>query len=800
MATNTFTGTGVASDTSKWSLGAPPVSGDKVVIAASAVCTLDGAYVWGDDTATALTISGDLVYSRTVSASLSVIGGTVCTSGKFDMGTEASPIPAAITAVFEFNRSASMSNNKYAFDINGAGFRGFSVVGVGKTRLTAVTSVGSTTQFVVADATGWVVGDYLYMAPTSFNSSTQSVRAITNITPGSGTSATVTIGAAPTNATTVGREIVNFSRNVKIRAYSGNTHTSRLSLVGHASAVGKIILGPYEHVSGASLLDHAVVLQPGVENQMTVDGMVTHGVYSVSGSTVTSCTDNGWQVQNASSYLVSASMSNTTHVSLRDGEAITYKDSASTLDLINPIFCGHATPVYAVSSSFYNRLSHTNPIILGGAVSNFGGAQGYYPRVNACYDLTINGGRIEGINFLFNAGTISGTVSDFDFGGVLGARTPAALFSGTVYTNITFNRCKWPGTFDIPRSSAGLQTAVPAWRVESLAHNNDPTQNFRWTRAGRAKSEPTIRVSGSSSLALMPWYANRANTYSHSFILPPGATVPLMGRMRVDAVTTSASVTISSSAFSDMVVSGPVTAGVWSPWLQSVTNPTSANLSVKITYSARSTLSADGPVAYFDGIPIDPYVASVRWYGYVFDNNTYRTPDPLQGVAPSIVQDISGVAINHTTKTITVTASRTAAEVYCRAMWDLTQTANNTKPVHISSNDGVSFDTTYTVIIGAGGSIAGRYSDANGAVVSASLSGIVPMSSILIIRTDTQEILAKQIVGGSLFSINVQTLAAIPIYIVVRYGSDPFYRDWETSGVIDPVGGFSASVTQSTDQ
>jgi len=136
MATITSNGTGggLASLGASWAGGVAPVADvDKVIIAATDIIEIDGVYSWGDDTTTALTVTGRLKFSRTVTTDLTIRGGLVitdATTAVFDMGTVASPIlcggsataarSAGITATLRLNKSAVLVLNKYGISV---GFR-----------------------------------------------------------------------------------------------------------------------------------------------------------------------------------------------------------------------------------------------------------------------------------------------------------------------------------------------------------------------------------------------------------------------------------------------------------------------------------------------------------------------------------------------------------------------------------------------------------------------------------------------------------------------------------------------------
>ena len=115
MATITSAGSGLASATSTWVGGVVPVEGDKVIIAAGHVVTIDGTFTWGDDNVTAtigtaaVSVSGTLKASRSVNSNLTVKGlifVDFATHG-IDYGTEADPIPDGVTATLQLNKATT---------------------------------------------------------------------------------------------------------------------------------------------------------------------------------------------------------------------------------------------------------------------------------------------------------------------------------------------------------------------------------------------------------------------------------------------------------------------------------------------------------------------------------------------------------------------------------------------------------------------------------------------------------------------------------------------------------------------
>ena len=74
MAAITSATSGDWSSTTTWVGGVVPVEGDSVTIALGHVVTVDGTYIAGNDSTTAITVNGTLKASRSVSSSLTIKG------------------------------------------------------------------------------------------------------------------------------------------------------------------------------------------------------------------------------------------------------------------------------------------------------------------------------------------------------------------------------------------------------------------------------------------------------------------------------------------------------------------------------------------------------------------------------------------------------------------------------------------------------------------------------------------------------------------------------------------------------
>lgn len=237
MAAITSNGTGGGNSNvgGSWAGGVSPIDGDSVTIVAGDIVTLIGVNAWGDDTATAVRVSGKLSADRTANCSLSIRGDIRwLNGGERDFGSIASPILWPITCTILPNRSAVPAGGKWNIRAdNGAKL---SDVGSPATRNTQITSasgvVATGTTFDVADATGWQLGAKIVIGQTDAVLAHTETGIIFSITPTVGTAATIvlTAGVAYTH--------VQFARvgylwsNVVYRAYHGAAYPFRVHQTG----------------------------------------------------------------------------------------------------------------------------------------------------------------------------------------------------------------------------------------------------------------------------------------------------------------------------------------------------------------------------------------------------------------------------------------------------------------------------------------------------------------------------------------------------------------------------------------
>ena len=790
MAAITSASTGLWSATATWTGGVVPVSTDTVTIASPHVVTLDGSRTAGNDVAAGLTIASGatLKASRSVSCTLTMRGG-MTVNGTLDWGTVADPIPAGRVAKIIPNDSATLAQGKYKITIGQTGRASFVGATARSRNATLVSYAGSSA--VVTGATGWAVGDTLVFPPST---STDGVAGMEQVTISalsvSGAETTLTLSAALTKTHAAGWPVGNIT--------PGEVQVDCLSTTQASGFVtpGATITYPND----------VFYAENAWFNWMGNDANSAAMLYG-SGTAPATATPLAITVKKCA--LVNALCLAT----LTDRCTFTYDNTAivggntTTGYLFIPANSGkvvatNGTSIYrfyerALSKSGASASGYRNYDWSGGCISGFPAAK--QPIVGSGFeDIVLSGARIQPCTTLLGAGP--GTRLFLLDGCRFDSAQIHTAAAGRIVTVEV--RDSYPGSSELVGSIANMYADDRNY-VRVINGDGSPLTQIEAMTTRKVYRDNATSKRGTSAIRIDP-KSTAAQTYAIQFLAASGAPARLRGAIRFNSAhgtATPPSVTISGLGITPVTYTAPATADAWHEWELEVTQTSGGDGLLTLTMTAQSTNTTTSS-AWFDGVVAPPYVTRARWYGDLLqDTVPTRTADPLITYTEAAALAVAGVAIDHDAETITVTAAATAQDVWHYAIADLCQTANIARPVHISSPDGTSFATGYEVILGSGGSISGRYSDVNGAVVSAAISNIVPGSQILIVRTDTAAVMANTTVAGSLYSLNVQTASAIPISVRVRKASSaPYYQEWTTTGVIDPVGGFAATANQQPDQ
>jgi len=169
QATTTAIANGNWSSSATWSGGVPSINA-KVVIPTGVTVTYDFNDANGTSPFRWVRVDGTLRFSTTSSTRMLVDTIVVATSGTFEMGTEANPIPTSVSATVLFTDSGPISMTEDPFLI-GRGLISHgnaSIVGATKTAFVTAGSValGATTIALGSTPTGWAVGDTILITGT----------------------------------------------------------------------------------------------------------------------------------------------------------------------------------------------------------------------------------------------------------------------------------------------------------------------------------------------------------------------------------------------------------------------------------------------------------------------------------------------------------------------------------------------------------------------------------------------------------------------------------------------------------
>ena len=149
--------TGNWSSTSTWDGGFVPAACNAVNIVVGTTVTVDTSAM-----ASTTTITGNLVFSRTVNSTMTIVGGNVNVNagGTLDLGTSGSPIPSSLTSTLIL--SSGPTAGQYGLIVNSGG--NFLVYGATKAvsaPLTSNASAGAGNIQVATTGLSWNAGDVI---------------------------------------------------------------------------------------------------------------------------------------------------------------------------------------------------------------------------------------------------------------------------------------------------------------------------------------------------------------------------------------------------------------------------------------------------------------------------------------------------------------------------------------------------------------------------------------------------------------------------------------------------------------
>lgn len=682
MAAITTAGSGNWTSTTvnaPWPSGTVPTNADDVTIAKNHVVTLDATTcvantvtlavgTTGADNGGQLTCSTSASSKLTLQAGITSPGSTTVafsTYLNFDMRS------ASAGVVCEIVQNAAHGTN------NGITASGsWNMRGLVKKRWSTINSalVANTTKSVViADCTGWVVGDKLIFATTSAYSATPATDEVTiaTITPGAGTTATVTwtdglgTGGAVANAHAANCPVGNFSSNLILRP-----NTS-----------GQVA---FFHANGSATSSNVDQYFTDVEVRGCKNG-TTQGAQPIgintSSNRLTNVSNNALYNYDTTAALYLRSVSKTVTRQYN----IFYSSVASA-------GCGGGQDVsglaeigpdeyYCVFRSanglvplFMNQ--HQNGHWISGITSAAGPSNGGVAlqgrigvQINDCSFWSSNAG--ISVNTL-------GYANRCVFG--------SSVFSGCDNSNssinngpglVTMTDCVYPSNMRIIGLTAGLPNAF----INVVNKNADPAVQEIY--GSHSLTVPIIQrdtslasTGRSTSAVLMTMNAATAVTQAFQVLTKAGQTINIQCLVRKSSspaygASTLPSVTISGLGITPVVttMAGGTAADTWETLTCSATNSGSADGLLTVTFTGQSATA--GAKCWFSGVPIAPFVSRCRHYGYTFDEaSPTRTVNITTSAAEATAAVYTGMTVTWGTSLSTVALS---ADQTFQKLYDYTQ-------------------------------------------------------------------------------------------------------------------------------
>ena len=779
MAAYTTVRAGKWSDTvagvTPWSTaGVTPGEGDTVILTHEV--TVDGTYIIGSDPASqtgtaaiAVNSGGTLKASRTVSSKLTCKGPLAINSGgTLDYGLTSDRIPAAYTAEIVVNYSASLAADKFWIQ---AGFTTtFTAVhmnGAVKTPYAALVADAAAAQKVIRvvlplGATDWSVGDVVGVSPSDVGGvNRQDCSAITAITLVSGTTYDVTLTTNFTYAHATGCYATNLTRNVAITAYSSTVGSSGLVVRAQSGqATASVTLSYVEFSTGGGSTSVTTPLQlltglvfaTGSNPWGTIEGLAVSDVRKDgTAQTNNNALYGGFALGNGTAGMATAATLTDCVVHLKTTLRAAFVFASGSAGIL----------VRCVVTNTSNGFLASNGSAATGAVLTDCRAYGCSAGLQniSGIGVTVTGMVIDACTRAIDArsGTMSFTGTLFPtFGQVSGTTGYLNYAIQGAVNDLDFTGTTWPSAAIATRNDVSYLNQNNAAIIRYYADGGDTTIQQELTNKGACTRDNSTVNRGKSSIRLEPTVASTARTKTITFIGTSGVAFTIIGYYRYDATFDGGLVTRPSATLSGVGCTATATAtssalGAWEKF--TLTDTPSSTGTVTLTLSSGTTTVTTGKV-YFDGLPDGRFTQFCRHYGYTFDvTNIQRTTDSFITTATeATVAAYTGIAINHSTSTLTITVAHTLKEIYDYCKYNLCLSANHAYADFFTTGDGVNFTCNYNLSID-GVAVTGTASTLT--VLTGKTAGVINSGSLVSARIisvtsgDTGSVVVSSIPAGT---------------------------------------------------
>jgi len=680
MANRYSIATGLASAVGTWDGGASvPVEGDRVLICTGHTVTLDGTYTWGDDSASTITINGvsttnsitvvgTLKHSRSVSSSLTAKGSVQINSGGvYDQGTNADPITSSYTADLLLNKSASLAASKYGFRcINGGAVKHYGMFRKRVTTLASAASAGATS-ITVALATGWRIGDEIFLPGTSATDDQYEFATIAgSYTPGSTTvPLTAALSYAHANACPVG----NMSSNVSVKPFDNTYPTGYNITFGTSTGAGVMEIGNALFRMGGSFSSGW-----GSGFVINADSNFTSTPFNNPFAYIES---NAFLSKTSSAGVHCHSISQATRYPFNDCAYIStggngLNENGFTQHTRGLIFgtalqSGDQNYNFSDGGSFVDgwvaaRNSSFANVVGVCKSAQFRGTKFLGPAYANCYNAVAGGGGV----FDFAECDIAETFTR------IGEPAVKAIVFGTAM-KVTMTNC-YTGSLT---SMVGQKNLGASSFFKHINKDRDVTKQEEYYRDGTILRDNSEKKRSTSSMKMLPSTAATPFTRAFTLAVSAGETVRLVGYCKYDSTyynggTGFVAPTMTIRGTINGVTLTPVTytatsanAGNWELIDKSITNTSGADGELTVTFSIQSAVTTG--YVYWDGIVVPPMVVRARHYGYLFDEaNPKRVVNPTVSASEATAAAYTGMTVTwgSSSSTISITADNTFQKLY----------------------------------------------------------------------------------------------------------------------------------------
>jgi len=717
MAVITSAGSGAWNSTTPnapWPSGTVPGSADNVTIASGHTVTTTVTMAALD-----LTVSGIFQWSRSVSATLTLQRNfTVNNSGTWDMGTDASPIPSGVNhTVILNNENSAVDAQRLSAFLNACGA---TFVGVTRTRNAKLTAEAASGQpvIIVNDATGWASGDQLVILGNTTASSTNQVTTISSI---SGT--TITLAANLAEIKRIDTSVGNFSSNLVFRSNQANAGAIRF-LVNGGSASGQA-----QYIKNVLFLDGGIssaALHPSARAALGTINSLTYQPLQ----TIESCAF--FRTASGTQDAINLAIAQARRITSRVANCAIYSPTATGLYIADSVtdLTVENTSIYQAglnlsmfmgfSAGCFGAKFKNGLIKSSGHSSLTPGANLLFEGVNFISDTSIfspvAAGRVELKSCVFNK------IGSYDLPG-----------SGQGLLNIDAGSV---GDFQVSDASFGASITHAA--LSSLATGPRPVFGLKdlttyksFNNAGGREVDTSIVNLGANSLRLSPVSTTNKLIQDISITIPT-VTLKVAGVLRKNSTYGASNrpfVQISGSTISTQTFTMTDSTDTWESFVLSAT----ASGAGTVVFRVQAENSNVASRAYLADLQIRAFgyeQASLPLLNPTIDLVTSLVVPTITSGDATSAAAITGIAINFSTSTITVSSARTIEQLinYHEVQWsgtlgaDRLFTANNLSTITTAAT--LSLGATLTGNVTTTGNItitvAGNYSSTKATLASSS--------------------------------------------------------------------------------